>query len=89
MMPLSRTSAGQLVGLRRRLVDLLDQSLEHGLRVFEIAEVDQVPLEIVVLHLGLELGERHAGHGLDLRSPVCAVNGSKNAFLQAVSHTPP
>ena len=56
----------QLVGLRRRLVDLVEQSFEHGLAVFDVAQVDEVPLEIPGLHLRLELGERDAGHGLDL-----------------------
>jgi hypothetical protein len=56
----------QLIGLRGFLVDLLQQSLEHRLGVFDVAEIDHVPLEMSGLNLRLELGERDAGHRLDL-----------------------
>jgi hypothetical protein len=78
----------QLVGLRRRLVDLVEQSFEHGLAVFDVAQVDEVPLEIPGLHLRLELGERDARHGLDLDAGLRRV-GVEERLSPAVSHTPP
>jgi hypothetical protein len=54
-----------LIGLGGLPIDLLEQSLEHGLAIFDVAEIDHVPLEIPGLNLGLELGEGDAGHGLD------------------------
>src|SRR5262249_53260628 len=47
----------QLIGLGGLLVNLLEQSLKHGLGVFDVAEIDYVPLEISGLNLGLELGK--------------------------------
>ena len=47
-----------------------------------------VPFVVSGPYLGLELGEGNPWDGL-IRMPVCAVNGSKKAFRQAVSHTPP
>src|SRR5215472_2658925 len=58
----------QIVGLGGDLVDLLEQVLQHGLAVFDVAEIDHVPLVVAGLHLRLELGEGDPRHGLDRNS---------------------
>src|SRR5262249_16668758 len=61
----------QLIGLGGVPVDLLEQSLEHGLAVFHVAELDPVPLETPGVTWGFDFGKRDAGHGLDLDSGLC------------------